>query len=69
MSMYGKTHIKCFFFSGRITKGVRRVNLPDHGAKKNTFFSLKSGCYSRKTGKKKKKMSKIRNWLILLRED
>ena len=26
-------------FSGRTTKGVGRVNLPDHLAKKNFFFS------------------------------
>ena len=31
------THKKKFFFSGRATKGVGRVNPPDHKAK-NTFF-------------------------------
>ena len=39
------------FFSGRTIKGVGKVNLPDHFAKKH-FFSLKSGCFSPKLGRK-----------------
>ena len=45
------------FFESRTTKGVGRVNPSDHKAKK-PFFSLKSGCYSPKIGRKKKKLSK-----------
>ena len=45
------THKKSF--SGRTTKGVGRVNPPDHLAK-NQFFSLKSDCFSQKIGKKRK---------------
>ena len=29
---------KVFFFSGRTTKGVGRVNPPDHALSKKTFF-------------------------------
>ena len=50
------THEKSVFFSGRTTKGVGRVN-PLTTKQKNTFF-LKSGCFSPKIGKKKKKLSK-----------
>ena len=39
------------------TKSVGRVNPTDHLAK-NHFFSIKSGCFSPKIGKKKTKLSK-----------
>ena len=57
----GKTHINknVFIFKSdhyRVGR-VGRVDLPDHQAKK-TFFPLKSGCFSPKIGKKKKKLSK-----------
>ena len=46
----GKTRIKrSFFFSVRSTKGIGRVNPPDH------FFFIKSGLFSPKIGKKRKK--------------
>ena len=44
------THKKSGFLSGRTTKGVLRVNPPDHFGKKHFF--LKSGCFSPKIGGK-----------------
>ena len=51
------THKKNVFFSGRTTKGVGRVS-PLTTKQKTTFFSLKTGCFSPKIGKKKTKLSK-----------
>ena len=56
-----------FFFSGRTTKGVERVNPPDHYAK-NHFFSLKSGCFSPKIGKKTKKFQNPFQAIITLKK-
>ena len=47
----GRHTKKVFFFSGRTTKRVGRVNPPDHQAKKH-FFSYKWRKFSPKIGKK-----------------
>ena len=46
------THKKRCFFSGLTTKGVGRVNPPDHKAKKH-FFSINPAFLAQKIEKKK----------------